>query len=68
MQKKFSLIFVAAVLGLSACSQGTDVERAAVGGLAGCMVGDALDEGSCIKGGILGAGLGALADDFNFNL
>ena len=64
MQKKITFAILAAVLGLSACSQGTDVERAAVGGLAGCVVGDAISEGSCIKGGILGAGLGALADDF----
>ena len=65
MQKKLSLVLIAAVLGLSACSQGSDLERAAVGGLAGCVVGDAISEGSCIKGGILGAGLGALSDDFN---
>lgn len=65
MQKKFSITLLFAVLGLAACSQGSDLERAAVGGLAGCVVGDALDEGSCIKGGILGAGLGALADDIN---
>ncbi len=63
MQKKFSIALIAAVLGLSACSQGSDLERAAVGGLAGCVIGDALSEGSCIKGGILGAGLGALAND-----
>ncbi len=66
MQKKISFVLIAAVLGLSACSQGTDVERAAVGGLAGCVIGDAFDEGSCIKGGILGAAAGALADDVNF--
>ena len=64
MQKKFTFIVIAAVLGLSACNQGTDLERAAVGGLAGCLVGDIISEGSCIKGGILGAGAGALADDF----
>ena len=63
MQKKLSFALFAAILGLSACSQGSDLERAAVGGLAGCVVGDALSEGSCIKGGILGAGLGALAND-----
>ena len=65
MQKKLSFALIAAILGLSACSQGSDLERAAVGGLAGCVVGDAISEGSCIKGGILGAGLGALSDDFN---
>ena len=66
MQKKLSFALIAAVLGLSACSQGSDLERAAVGGLAGCVIGDALDEGSCIKGGILGAGIGALANDISF--
>ena len=64
MQKKFSFALVAAVLALSACNQGSDLERAAVGGLAGCLVGDMVDEGSCLKGGILGAGIGALANDF----
>ena len=63
MQKKFSFALVAAVLALSACNQGSDLERAAVGGLAGCLVGDIVDEGSCLKGGILGAGIGALAND-----
>ena len=63
MQKKLSLALLAAVLGLSACNQGSDIERAAVGGLAGCLVGDMVDEGSCLKGGILGAGIGALAND-----
>ena len=63
MQKKLPFILVAAALGLSACSQGTDLERAAVGGLAGCVIGDAIDEGECLTGAILGAGAGALADD-----
>lgn len=65
MHQKISFLLIAATFGLSACSQGTDVERAAVGGLAGCVVGDIVDEGSCIKGGILGAAAGALADDIN---
>ena len=64
MQKKYKFVVIAAVLGLSACNQGSDLERAAVGGLAGRLVGDIVDEGSCIKGGILGAGIGALANDF----
>lgn len=64
MYKKLSLVAVFAIFGLSACSQGTDLERAAVGGLAGCLVGDALDEGKCLTGALLGAGAGALADDF----
>ncbi len=66
MQIKLPVILVAAVLGLSACNQGSDLERAAVGGLAGCFVGDLVSEGSCLKGAVLGAGAGALADDINF--
>ena len=66
MQTKLPFLLVAATLGLSACNQGTDLERAAVGGLAGCLVGDVVSEGSCLKGAVLGAGAGALADDINF--
>ena len=64
MQKTYSIAILAAVLGLSACSQGTDIERAAVGGLAGCAIADAIDEGECIPGALLGAAAGALANDF----
>ena len=64
MQKKLPFVFIAALMGLAACSQGTDIERAAVGGLAGCLLGNAIDEGKCLTGGILGAATGALADDF----
>ena len=64
MQKTYSLALLTAVLGLSACSQGTDIERAAVGGLAGCVIADAIDEGECIPGALLGGVAGALANDF----
>ena len=64
MQK--SLILIATLVGLAACSQGTDLERAAVGGLAGCLAGDLINEGSCLVGAAVGAGAGALADDINF--
>ena len=65
MQNKLKFVLIAAAFGISACSQGTDMERAAVGGVAGCLVGDFLDEGSCLKGALLGAGAGALSDDIN---
>lgn len=64
MQKTTPIALFAAILGLSACSQGTDIERAAVGGLAGCVLADAIDEGECIPGALLGGVAGALADDF----
>ncbi len=65
MQKKLSIVAIFAVLGLAACSQGTDIERALVGGAAGCLAGDIVQEGECLTGAILGAGAGALADDLN---
>jgi len=64
MQKTYSIALITAVLGLSACSQGTDIERAAVGGLAGCVIADTIDEGECIPGALLGGVAGALANDF----
>ena len=63
MQKNIPFIIVAALLGLAGCSQGTDLERAAVGGLAGCLVGEAIDNGECFTGAVVGAAGGALADD-----
>lgn len=64
MQK--TLILLATLVGLAACSQGTDLERAAVGGLAGCFAGDLINEGDCLVGAAVGATAGALADDINF--
>lgn len=64
--QKLSLLLVSVLLGLSACSTGSDLERAAAGALGGCLVGDAFNEGNCIKGAVVGAGVGALADDVNF--
>lgn len=63
---KKTLVIITALLGLSACSVGNDLERAAVGAVGGCLIGDAFNEGNCIKGAIVGAGAGALADDVNF--
>ncbi len=63
MQRRLPFFLVAAVLGLSACNEGTDLERAAIGALAGCAVGEVLRDGECITGAVVGAGAGALADD-----
>ena len=63
--KKQTAIILITLLGVSACSTGSDLERAAVGALGGCVVGDALNEGNCIKGAVVGAGVGALSDDVN---
>ncbi|MDJ0638705.1 MAG: hypothetical protein QNJ20_07720 [Paracoccaceae bacterium] len=65
MQNTLSIAALLAVFGLAACSQGTDLERAVVGGAAGCLVGEAIDDGECLVGAAIGAGAGALADDVN---
>lgn len=66
MQKTFSFLAVAAVLGLAGCSQGSDIDRALVGGAAGCILGEFIDDGECLVGAAVGAGAGALADDINY--
>lgn len=66
MQKTFSFLAVAATLGLAACSQGSDIDRALVGGAAGCILGEIIDDGECLVGAAVGAGAGALADDINY--
>lgn len=66
MQNSLPFLAILATLGLSACSQGTDLERAMVGGAAGCVVGELIDNGECLVGAAVGAGAGALADDINF--
>ncbi|MGR3514125.1 MAG: hypothetical protein ACU0GG_15300 [Paracoccaceae bacterium] len=66
MQSKFSLLAIAAILGLSACSQGTDLERALIGAGAGCLAGEIIDEGECLVGAAVGGAAGALADDINY--
>ncbi|MGI9393304.1 MAG: hypothetical protein ACR2OY_01525 [Boseongicola sp.] len=63
MQKKLPFIFFAAMLGLSACNEGSDLERAIIGGAIGCAAGEILSDGKCIAGAAVGAAAGALADD-----
>ncbi|MXY32489.1 MAG: hypothetical protein F4Y60_00035 [Boseongicola sp. SB0664_bin_43] len=54
---------LAATLGLAARDDETDLERAGVRRLAGCIAGHAIDEGNCLKCAAAGAVAGALADD-----
>lgn len=63
MQKKLTLAAIIAVLGLSACNEGSDIERAMVGAAIGCAAGELYQDGECIAGAAIGAGAGALADD-----
>lgn len=63
MQKKLSLLSVAALLGLAGCNTGTDLERALVGGAIGCAAGEIYRDGKCITGAAIGATAGALSDD-----
>ena len=63
MRIKPHFFIVAAILGLAACDQGSDLERAIIGGVAGCAAGELLEDGECISGAAVGAAAGALADD-----
>lgn len=63
MQKKLSLLGVAALIGLAGCNNGTDLERALVGGAIGCAAGEIYQDGECITGAAIGATAGALAND-----
>ena len=65
MHKNIVLLAIAAILTLSACSQGTDLERALVGAGAGCLAGEIIDDGECLVGAAIGGAAGALADDVN---
>ncbi|WP_179381196.1 hypothetical protein [Jannaschia marina] len=64
MHRKFIVPALVLVAGLSACNTGSDLERAAVGGVVGCAVGEIIDDGKCVTGAAVGAAGGALANDF----
>ena len=64
MNRTFIIPALALVASLAACQQGSDFERAAVGGAVGCAAGEILSDGNCIAGGAIGATAGALANDF----
>ena len=63
MQKKLTFVIAAAILGLAACTEGSDLERAIIGGAIGCAAGEILEDGKCVTGAAVGAAAGALADD-----
>ncbi|MXX88125.1 MAG: hypothetical protein F4213_08975 [Boseongicola sp. SB0677_bin_26] len=63
MRRKPPTCWLAATLGLAARDDGTDPGRADVGGIAGCVAGNAIDEGGCTKGTATGAVAGASVDD-----
>ncbi len=62
MQRTSALLIVA-LLGLTACNQGSDLDRAIVGGLIGCAAGEVYQDGECLSGAAVGAAAGALAND-----
>ncbi|MEO1536531.1 MAG: hypothetical protein AAFR73_02275 [Pseudomonadota bacterium] len=66
MHKTLPFLAVAAFLGLTACSQGTDLERALIGAGAGCLAGEIIDDGECLVGAAIGGAAGALSDDINY--
>lgn len=61
--RKLGLLAIFATLGLTACNQGSDLERAAIFGAAGCAIGEIYEDGECLTGAAIGAVGGALADD-----
>ncbi|UWQ16119.1 hypothetical protein [Jannaschia sp. M317] len=63
MYRTFALPALALVTLLSACNGGSDFERAAVGAVIGCAVGEIVDDGKCVTGAAIGAAGGALAND-----
>ena len=63
MQKTYAILVIA-LLGLTACDTGSDLDRAIVGGLIGCAAGEVYQDGECLSGAAIGAAGGALADDF----
>ncbi|MDD9921398.1 MAG: hypothetical protein OXQ92_03820 [Boseongicola sp.] len=63
MQKKLSFLAIAALLGVTACNEGSDLERAIVGAAIGCAAGEIFEDGECISGAAVGAAAGALAND-----
>jgi hypothetical protein len=65
MRKTKPFLLIAALVGLSACAQGSDLERAAIGGGVGCLLGELFEDGECIAGAAIGAAGGALADDID---
>lgn len=57
------LFVLAAVATLAGCAGSNDVDRAVIGAIIGCAVGEIIDDGKCVAGAGIGAVGGALADD-----
>lgn len=63
MAKFCKIVALVALAGVvSACDQGTDLQRAGVGGLAGGGIA-AATHGNVVEGAAIGAAAGALSDD-----
>ena len=63
MRRTLPICLRAATPGLAARDDGTDLGRADVGGIAGCVAGSAIDVRGCAKGAATGAVADALVDD-----
>lgn len=63
MQKLKITVVAGFTLLLAACSEGTDMDRAVIGALAGCAAGEIIDDGECLTGAAVGGLAGAMADD-----
>ncbi len=69
MHRKFIIPALVLIAGLSACQQGggdynrgNDLQRAAIGGVIGCAIGEIIDDGKCVTGAAIGAAGGALSN------
>ena len=60
---KFIVPALGLVAMLAACQQGSDLDRAVVGGITGCVAGEIIKDGECVTGAAIGAAGGALAND-----
>ena len=61
--KKPALIALFATPLLAGCVTTQDAQRAVLGAIIGCAVGEIIEDGKCITGAAVGAAGGALADD-----
>lgn len=62
MTKATLTLFTAAFL-VSGCVTTQDAQRAGIGAIIGCAVGEIIEDGKCVTGAAVGAAGGALADD-----
>lgn len=63
MPRLIAIIVASSTLGLAACDAvDSDLERAVVGAAIGCAAGEALVNGRCVEGAVVGAGVGVLTN------